>query len=150
MSIGISTGRSQTSEINVTPLIDVLLVLLIIFMVITPLAPSGLATLIPQPPKNDVNHPLPPEDTIVVQVLDRGLGQAPAVRINQEDATWDNLQGRLTEVYKTRAEKVMFVRADDSVDFESVARAINIGHASGADQVGLVTAKMDVPKPSVI
>jgi biopolymer transport protein TolR len=149
MSMGISTGRSQTSEINVTPLIDVLLVLLIIFMVITPLAPRGLATLIPQPSK-DVDRPSTPEDTIVVQVLDRGLGQGPVVRINQEDATWDNLQGRLTQVYKTRAEKVMFVRADDNVDFESVAKAINIGHASGADQVGLVTAKMEVPKPGGI
>ena len=148
MSMGISTGRSQTSEINVTPLIDVLLVLLIIFMVITPLAPRGLAALVPQPSKN-VDQPTP-EGIIVVQVLDRGLGQVPAVRINQENTTWDDLQGRLTEVYKTRAEKVMFVRADDNVDFESVAKAINIGHASGADQVGLVTAKMEVPKPGGI
>jgi biopolymer transport protein TolR len=147
MSMG--SGRGQTSDINVTPLIDVLLVLLIIFMVITPLTPQGLEALVPQAPKNVDLQP-PPDSTIVVQVLDGGLGQEPVVKINQELATWENLQGRLTDVYKMRAEKVMFVRADDNVAFESVARAINIGHASGVDKVGLVTAKVEDPKPTRI
>lgn len=146
MGMGNGSGRGQTSDMNVTPLIDVLLVLLIIFMVITPLTPQGLAALVPQPPRNIDPQPSP-ESSIVVQVLDRGFGQEPMVKINQEDATWENLQGRLTDVYKMRAEKVMFVKADDSIAFESVAKAIAIGHASGADKVGLIT-KTDLPKPT--
>jgi biopolymer transport protein ExbD len=145
MSMESNRGSGQTSDMNVTPLIDVLLVLLIIFMVITPLTPQGLAALVPQPPKNI--DPQPSPGSIVVQVLDRGLGQEPMVKINQEDATWDSLQGRLTEVYKMRAEKVMFVRADDNIAFESVAKAIDIGHASGADKIGLITDKAEALKP---
>lgn len=146
MAMGSGSGRGQNSDMNVTPLIDVLLVLLIIFMVITPLTPQGVAALVPQAPKND-GQPQP-ERTIVVQVLDQGVGQEPMVKINQESATWGSLQEHLTSVYKLRAEKVMFVKADDNVAFESVAKAIAIAHASGADKVGLITLKTDLPKGS--
>ena len=142
-------GRGQTSDMNVTPLIDVLLVLLIIFMVVTPVPPKGLATMVPQLPKND--GPSEPErNVVVVQLLDHGLGQEPTLKINQEDATWDSLQGRLTDVYKMRAEKVMFVRADGDVAFQSVAKAIDIGHASGVEKIGLITFKTEVTKPARI
>jgi len=128
---------------NVTPLIDVLLVLLIIFMVITPLTPHGLDALVPQPPPPNQPKNTQPDRTIVVQVIDKGPGQQPGVKVNQDDVTWDTLQGRLTDIFKTRAEKVMFVKGDDNIPFADVANVIDIAHASGVDKVGLITAKIE-------
>jgi len=142
MGMGVSAGGGQSADINVTPLIDVLLVLLIIFMVITPLTPKGLDALVPQPPPPNAPKNEPTDRTVVVQVLKAGGGQ-PALKINQEDVTWENLQGRLADIYKTRAEKVMFVKADTDLPFADVAQVIDIAHAAGVDKVGLITAKIE-------
>lgn len=141
MAVGPSGGQNAT--INVTPLIDVLLVLLIIFMVITPLTPHGLDALVPQPPKDQKQQQNTPDRTIVVQLIDRGAGQSPGLKINQDDETWADLQTRLTDIFKTRAEKVMFVKGDDNIPFADVAMVIDIAHASGVDKVGLITAKIE-------
>ncbi len=140
MAIGGKSG-GPTADMNVTPMIDVLLVLIIIFMLITPLTPHGLQALVPQPPKDKTP---PPENdrTVVVQVL--GNGSSPStIKINQDDVTLETLEGRLTDIFKLRAEKIMFVRADQDIPFEQVAQVIDVAHSAGVDKVGLVTKNIE-------
>ncbi|MFP5235914.1 MAG: ExbD/TolR family protein [Acidobacteriota bacterium] len=122
-------------EINVTPMIDVLLVLLIIFMVIVPVLPRGLNAALPQPPKSAT--PVL-ENPIVVQVLRAGSG-APAYKINQEDVRLDELGSRLSSILALRASKTIFVKGDDHLAFSTIAAVMDIGRRAGAARIGLLT-----------
>jgi biopolymer transport protein TolR len=137
----IQTGEKNDSmsEPNIVPLIDVLLILIIIFMAITPTTPAGMAASIPQPPPKIASTPASPPPTIIVQVRADGR-----VRINQTDTAWNNLGVQLTDIFKIRAEKVAFVKSDDTVPFDRVAQAIDIMRGAGIVNIGLVTAKMEV------
>jgi biopolymer transport protein TolR len=128
--------RGPAADMNVTPLIDVLLVLLIIFMVITPLTPTGLGARVPQPSNTPEPETIAPR-TVVVQVVN--AGGIPVLKINQEDVAWENLGARLVDIFKTRSERVLFVSADAALSFEDVARVIDTARAAGIDNVGLMT-----------
>jgi biopolymer transport protein TolR len=136
MEVGENTGAMATP--NIVPLIDILLVLIIIFMVITPLTPKGLDALVPQPSPNQQQNQELENKTVVVQVLMNGK-----LKINNEDATWDGLGPRIEQIFKDRAEKVAFVKGDNDVEFRDVAHAIDIMKQSGIDRVGLITAKLE-------
>jgi len=139
MGMAVGGGKDgPVSEPNIVPLIDVLLVLIIIFMVITPRTPTGLQTLVPQPPPPNQKQTEPDQRTIVVQVMPGGK-----LKINQDDSNWNDLGPRLFEIFKERADKIAFVKGDDDVEFAQVARAIDIMRGSGIDHVGLITAKIE-------
>ncbi len=139
MGMAVGGGKGgPVSEPNIVPLIDVLLVLIIIFMVITPRTPTGLQTLVPQPPPPNQKQTEPDLRTIVVQVLPGGK-----LKINQDDSNWNDLGPRLFDIFKERADKIAFVKGDDDVEFAQVARAIDIMRGSGIDHVGLITAKIE-------
>jgi biopolymer transport protein ExbD len=141
MSMTSSNGsRSLSSEINVTPLIDVLLVLLIIFMVIVPMVPKGQEALVPKPSIDD--HELyEMSRTIVVSVLHTDSSSLE-YKINQDVIPKGALTARLTQIYANRAERVMFVKGDDDVSFSQVAQVIDMGHSAGVDHIGLLTPKV--------
>lgn len=126
-------------QMNVTPMIDVLLVLIIVFMVVqTMTKDKGLEAQIPEPATSPQTPT--PVRTIVVQVMWTGEDHAPQLRINQDDVAWAELEPRLHDIFKERAEKVAFVKGDDDVDFDYVAQVIDRAREAGVERVGLMTS----------
>jgi biopolymer transport protein TolR len=137
MAMAVGGAKGAISNINMTPMIDVLLVLIIIFMVITPLTPKGLEALVPQPPPPGQQQAADTRTVVIV------INKDKSYMINQEPTPEANLGSRLEEIFKTRAERVVFVKGDPDLEFQYVARAIDIAHGAGIDKVGLMTPQME-------
>ncbi len=124
-------------EMNVTPLIDVLLVLIITFMVISPMTPQGLDALVPQPDPNAKPDAEVLSRTVVISI-DRGRN----IKINQDPVDVRDLGTRLDDIFKNRNERIVFVKGDDALEFITVARVIDIAKGVGIDKIGLVTESL--------
>lgn len=139
MAFSLAGGGASRPQINVTPLIDVLLTLIIMFMLVVAMDPEyGEKVQIPQPAKDSASQP-EVERTVVIQVVWTAKDSLPSLRINQEDVRWENLEARLAQIYLKRAEKVAFVRGDADVDFVYVADVIDLAHAAGVERIGLMS-----------
>ena len=136
MSVG-GSNRGIVSEMNVVPLIDVLLVLLVIFMII-PHHQTGLRAELPQPAPQNSAPPQAEPDIIVIQVLDGG-----SLKINQQPVPWDSLRSRLDEIFSRRADRTAFVSGDSGIEFQVVAKVIDVMDAAGISSVGLLTPQLE-------
>jgi len=134
-SVG-GSNRGIVSEMNVVPLIDVLLVLLVIFMII-PHHQTGLRAELPQPARDSAPPEIEP-DIIVIQVLDGG-----SLKINQQSVPWDSLRSRLDEIFSRRADHTAFVSGDSGIEFQVVAKVIDVMDAAGISSVGLLTPQLE-------
>jgi biopolymer transport protein TolR len=135
-SVG-GSNRGIVSEMNVVPLIDVLLVLLVIFMII-PHHQTGLRAELPQPAPQNSAPPQAEPDIIVIQVLDGG-----SLKINQQPVPWDSLRSRLDEIFSRRADHTAFVSGDSGIEFQVVAKVIDVMDAAGISSVGLLTPQLE-------
>jgi biopolymer transport protein TolR len=146
MAFSLAGGSPLKAEMNVTPMIDVLLVLIIVFMVVASISRSkGLDAQIPQPAMKLENSTSP--RTVVIQLAWTGKDNPPSLKINDETVAWDQLQERLSRIFIQRSERVAFVKGDDDVDYRYVAEAISIAKSSGVERVGLLSRKSMQPGP---
>ena len=138
MSMNVGGKKGSMSDINITPYIDILLVLLIIFMVITPLTPKGLDALVPQPNPNAA----PPSEDVLNRTIVVSIDAERRIKINQDPIDLRSLGPRLEDIFKTRNERVMFVKGDSTLPFAEVAQIIDIAKGAGIDKIGLITKEL--------
>jgi biopolymer transport protein ExbD len=134
-----SRTKDPHSDINITPFIDILLVLLIIFMVIQPTTQYDLRARVPQKPPEDIpENVIVKSDAIVVTVSSDGM-----LRINQDPVPLVQLSSRLFDIYSARANKNMFIQGDDNLPFGDVVKVIDIAKGSGVGDIGLMTRQAE-------
>src|SRR3954462_7017523 len=117
------SNRGINADMNVTPMIDILLVILIIFMMMLPTTPEGLSAVVPQ----DSPDAKPQQENIVVIQLSPAAdgGATPAVKLNQQPVAWSELPDALTKIFLKRTNKSAFLKADGELEFQEIASVID-------------------------
>jgi len=139
MAMGVGNLGSLKSDINVTPLVDVVLVLLIIFMVLTPLLQMGYDVNVPPKATAEASAVITKEQLIVTQK------DPDKVYLNREQVPLNQLPLRLTDILKHRSDKTVFFSADDELNYGAVMTTMDIIRNAGAERIGIITEKVNIP-----
>jgi biopolymer transport protein ExbD len=139
MGMDVGGKKGVKASPNVVPLIDILLVLLIIFMAITPQIPKGLDAMVPQPNPNDKPQQQQVDDRTVVVSID----SSGNLKINQDAVDKASLGARLEDIFKTRNERIIFVKGDPDIIFGAVAEVIDIAKGAQIEKIGLITEQVE-------
>jgi biopolymer transport protein TolR len=139
MGMGGGSSQGLRSDINVTPLVDVVLVLLIIFMVVTPLLQMGYDVNVPPKATAETSAVISKEQLVVTQV------SPEKVYLNREQIEVKQLALRLTEILKHRRDKTVFYSADDEINYGTVMSTMDLIRNAGAERIGIITDKVTIP-----